>query len=101
MCGKTGNELCGGGVAARIEAQQYAKDMKKLKQLVTEMFPDGKQPKVLGPGGFYDKQWFNDFLLATGPGVLDGVTHHTYNLGPGMYIFHLVLHLTCQWFSEI
>ncbi|KAL6190122.1 hypothetical protein ACLB2K_036521 [Fragaria x ananassa] len=79
-----GNELCGGGVAARIEAQQYAKDMKKLKQLVTEMFPDGKQPKVLGPGGFYDKQWFNDFLLATGPGVLDGVTHHTYNLGPGL-----------------
>ncbi|PRQ32586.1 putative glycoside hydrolase, family 79, major facilitator, sugar transporter [Rosa chinensis] len=46
-----GNELCGSGVGARIEAEQYAKDMKKLKQLVTELFPDGKQPKVLGPGG--------------------------------------------------
>ncbi|KAM5567340.1 heparanase-like protein 2 [Rosa sericea] len=79
-----GNELCGSGVGARIEAEQYAKDMKKLKQLVTELFPDGKQPKVLGPGGFYEKKWFNDFLQATGPGVLDGVTHHTYDLGAGV-----------------
>lgn len=86
MC-KTGNELCGGGVAARVEAEQYAKDMKKLKQVVTELFPTPtKRPKVLGPGGFYDKKWFNDFLQATGPGVLDGVTHHTYNLGAGMYM---------------
>ena len=79
--------------------------MKKLKQLVTELFPDGNQTKVLGPGGFYDKQWFNDFLLATGPGVLDGVTHHTYNLGPGMCILHFFasyMYGMCMiWFVDI
>ncbi|PPS18633.1 hypothetical protein GOBAR_AA01935 [Gossypium barbadense] len=64
-----GNELCGVGVSARIEAKQYAKDMATLKNLVKEMYPNPKtQPKVLGPGG-HD--------------IIDGVTHHIYNLGPG------------------
>ncbi|TXG74656.1 hypothetical protein ES288_1Z022700v1 [Gossypium darwinii] len=79
-----GNELCGVGVSARIEAKQYAKDMAALKNLVKEMYPNPKtQPKVLGPGGFYDKKWFDTFLDASGHDVIDGVTHHIYNLGPG------------------
>ncbi|KAL1150674.1 hypothetical protein V6Z11_A10G279800 [Gossypium hirsutum] len=79
-----GNELCGVGVSARIEAKQYAKDMATLKNLVKEMYPNPKtQPKILGPGGFYDKKWFNTFLDASGHDVIDGVTHHIYNLGPG------------------
>ncbi|XP_052478850.1 heparanase-like protein 2 [Gossypium raimondii] len=79
-----GNELCGSGVSAKIEAKQYAKDMATLKNLVKEMYPNPKtQPKVLGPGGFYDKKWFDTFLDASGHDVIDGVTHHIYNLGPG------------------
>ncbi|KAL0296861.1 UNVERIFIED_CONTAM: Heparanase-like protein 2 [Sesamum radiatum] len=37
-----------------------------------------------GPAGFYDKQWFNTFLQTTGPNVVDGLTHHIYNLGAGV-----------------
>lgn len=81
-----GNELCGTGVAARIEAEQYAKDTIALKKLVKELHPDPKtQPKVISPGGFYEEKWFNTFLKATGQDVVDGTSHHIYNLGPGIY----------------
>ncbi|GAV74542.1 Glyco_hydro_79n domain-containing protein [Cephalotus follicularis] len=79
-----GNELCASGVAARVDAEQYAKDVIALKELVREMYPDGNsQPKVLGPAGFFDEKWFSTFLQATGPDVVDGLTHHIYNLGAG------------------
>ncbi|XVF23507.1 hypothetical protein REPUB_Repub13aG0044400 [Reevesia pubescens] len=79
-----GNELSGSGVSARVEAAQYGKDVVALKNLVKELHPNpATQPKVLGPGGFYDEKWFNTFLEVSGPDVLDGVTHHIYNLGPG------------------
>ncbi|CAL8994647.1 unnamed protein product [Prunus brigantina] len=80
-----GNELAGSGVAARIESDQYAKDIKKLKEVVTELYPDAsKRPKIIGPASFYDKKWYENFLRATGPGVVDAVTHHLYNLGAGV-----------------
>ncbi|XVF85848.1 hypothetical protein PTKIN_Ptkin17bG0150700 [Pterospermum kingtungense] len=79
-----GNELCGTGVAARIEAEQYARDVIALRELVNELHPDPKtQPKLIAPGGFYEEKWFNTFLEATGPDVVDGTSHHIYNLGPG------------------
>ncbi|KAF3431554.1 hypothetical protein FNV43_RR26285 [Rhamnella rubrinervis] len=79
-----GNELSGSGVGARLESDQYAKDMIKLKNLVNELYPDDStRPKVLGPGGFYDKKWFDNFLEKAGPGVVDAVSHHIYNLGAG------------------
>ncbi|XVF43198.1 hypothetical protein PTKIN_Ptkin02bG0021300 [Pterospermum kingtungense] len=79
-----GNELCGGGVGARVEAEQYGKDVIALKNLVKELYPDLKiQPKVLGPGGFYDEKWFITFLEVSGRNVVDGITHHIYNLGSG------------------
>lgn len=80
-----GNELCGSGVAARVEAEQYGRDIVVLKKLVQELYPDpATRPKVLGPAGFYDKQWFDTFLQTSGPNVVDGLTHHIYNLGAGI-----------------
>jgi len=82
----SGNELCASGVSARLEADQYAKDIIQLKEIVKELYPDREtQPRVLGPAGFYDTEWFKTFLEVSGPHAVDGVTHHIYNLGAGMY----------------
>ncbi|KAF3431529.1 hypothetical protein FNV43_RR26260 [Rhamnella rubrinervis] len=79
------NELCGTGIAARLESEQYGKDFIELKKLVTELYPEAStRPKVLGPGGFYDERWFNTFPQVTGPDVVDAVTHHLYSLGAGV-----------------
>ncbi|XP_052875026.1 heparanase-like protein 2 [Gossypium arboreum] len=79
-----GNQLSGAGMGARVEAEQYGKDVIVLKNMVKDLHPDPKtQPKVLGPSGFYDEKWLNVFLEVSGQGFVDGVTHHIYNLGPG------------------
>ncbi|KAL4323460.1 hypothetical protein GQ457_11G029510 [Hibiscus cannabinus] len=78
-----GNQLCGSGIGARVDAEQYGKDVVVLKNLVKELYGHPEtQPKVLGPGCFYEENWFNTFLEVSGHGVVDGVTHHIYNLGP-------------------
>ncbi|CAI0394319.1 unnamed protein product [Linum tenue] len=80
-----GNELCGAGVSARVEAEQYARDTIQVRKAVNELYPDpNSRPKVLGPAGFFDEEWFKKYLEAVGPNVVDGVTHHIYNLGAGV-----------------
>ncbi|KAH7516050.1 hypothetical protein FEM48_Zijuj10G0093600 [Ziziphus jujuba var. spinosa] len=79
-----GDELSGTGVEARVDSDQYARDMIQLKKLVTDLYPDpATRPKVIAPGGFYDKAWYDNFLQKSGPNVVDGMSHHIYNLGLG------------------
>ncbi|KAK7309845.1 hypothetical protein RJT34_06911 [Clitoria ternatea] len=80
-----GNELCSAGVSARVDSVQYAKDITKLRRIVNRLYPNANtRPEVLGPAGFYSKEWFDSFLQNVGPGVVNGVTHHIYNLGAGV-----------------
>ncbi|KAK2449565.1 heparanase protein [Trifolium repens] len=80
-----GNELCSEGIAARIDSVQYAKDITKLRVIINKLYPNvATRPKVLGPAGFYGKEWFDSFLQNVGPAVIDGVTHHIYNFGVGV-----------------
>ncbi|KAI4380622.1 hypothetical protein MLD38_006791 [Melastoma candidum] len=78
-----GNELCGSGVGTKVPAGQYAVDTISLMNLVQDIYK-GIEPKplVLGPGGFFDKAWFTEYLNKTGSSV-NVATHHIYNLGPG------------------
>lgn len=86
-----GNELCAEGISARVDSVEYAKDITRLRHIVNLLYPIAStRPKVLGPGGFYGKEWFSSFLMNVGPGVVDGITHHIYNLGAGM-----------SWFSSL
>ncbi|KAL9682393.1 hypothetical protein QQ045_014190 [Rhodiola kirilowii] len=78
-----GNELCGTGVGAKIEAHQYASDVISLRKIVKKAYKGREtKPLVIAPGGFFERSWFTEFLQKTGDAV-DVVTHHIYNLGPG------------------
>ncbi|KAL4571436.1 hypothetical protein LXL04_018195 [Taraxacum kok-saghyz] len=79
-----GNELSGNGVGARVTASQYVNDTITLKNIVQEIY-DGIEPKplIISPGGFFDAKWFKEYINKTS-GIIDVVTHHIYNLGPGV-----------------
>ncbi|KAJ8451431.1 hypothetical protein Cgig2_017822 [Carnegiea gigantea] len=79
-----GNELSGSGIGASVNAKQYGEDLIKLKRIINELYEkSSSKPSVLAPGGFFEKDWFAQLLQVTGPGVVDGVTHHIYDLGAG------------------
>ncbi|OAY53643.1 heparanase-like protein 3 [Manihot esculenta] len=79
-----GNELSGNGVGARVSADQYASDVNILQNLVDNIHTGFKdKPLVLAPGGFFDANWFKEFIDKT-PKSLQVVTQHIYNLGPGV-----------------
>ncbi|KVH99814.1 Glycoside hydrolase, family 79 [Cynara cardunculus var. scolymus] len=79
-----GNELSGTGIGTSIKAKQYATDTIALQKLVQKIY-DGFQekPMVLGPGGFFDANWFNEYVLEASTS-LQAITQHVYNLGPGV-----------------
>uniref|UniRef100_A0A1D1YUR1 Heparanase-like protein 3 n=1 Tax=Anthurium amnicola TaxID=1678845 RepID=A0A1D1YUR1_9ARAE len=80
-----GNELSGSGVGARIGADQYAADVISLKKIVDDIYyAIPQKPLVLAPGGFFDPSWFKEIIDKTKPNYMDVITHHIYNLGPGV-----------------
>ncbi|KAH0664324.1 hypothetical protein KY284_029255 [Solanum tuberosum] len=79
-----GNELSGKGIGAKVDAEQYGEDVIHLNNLIDQLYKHFQpRPLLLAPGGFYDKEWFGTFLEVSGPGTVDALTHHIYNLGPG------------------
>lgn len=77
----SGNELCGSGVGTRVTADQYSSDTTALQHMVQDIYK-GKNPKIISPGGFFDQDWFKQFLDKTPK--IDAITHHIYNLGAGI-----------------
>ena len=79
-----GNELCGGGIGASVDAEQYGRDLIKLKTMINELYKNfNPKPILVAPGGFYDKQWYDKVLQVSGSLVVNAMTHHIYNLGAG------------------
>ncbi|KAL0394293.1 UNVERIFIED_CONTAM: Heparanase-like protein 3 [Sesamum latifolium] len=79
-----GNELSGNGIGTSVAAEQYASDVITLQKTVQDIYQGfEKKPLVLGPGGFFLADWFRKFINGAS-GSLQVVTHHIYNLGPGV-----------------
>ncbi|KAJ4709097.1 Heparanase-like protein 3 [Melia azedarach] len=79
-----GNELSGSGVGTRIAEDQYASDTIALQNIVQKIYKGvDYMPLIIAPGGFFDRNWFKEFIDKSGRS-LDVVTHHIYNLGPGV-----------------
>ncbi|CAN1296612.1 Heparanase-like protein 1 [Linum perenne] len=88
-----GNELSGTGIGANVHVDTYAKDVIKLKEIVDELYKNSKKkPSIIAPGGFFEKDWYAKLLKITGPGTINIVTHHIYNLGAGVDP-HLIQHI--------
>lgn len=85
----SGNELSGDGVSAKVDVAEYSHDLIVLKEIIDDLYQD-KKPMILAPGGFFDQEWFADMLQISGTDVINGVTHHIYNLGPGQWKFLLL-----------
>lgn len=76
--------MSGNGVGARVGPDQYAADTGTLQNIVQDIYKGFEvKPVVLAPGGFFDSNWFTEFI-AKSTNSLQVVTQHIYNLGPGI-----------------
>ncbi|KAK3131756.1 hypothetical protein QOZ80_6AG0510940 [Eleusine coracana subsp. coracana] len=80
-----GNELSGSGVGTRVGVNQYAADVVALRSLIDRIYEGNpSKPLVIAPGGFFDAGWYTELIAKTKPNLLNVITHHIYNLGPGV-----------------
>ncbi|CAH1422440.1 unnamed protein product [Lactuca virosa] len=80
-----GNELSGKGIGAMVDAEQYASDVIELRGIIDNSYTKFQpKPLLVAPGGFFDKQWFSKLLQVSGSEIVNVMTHHMYNLGPGV-----------------
>lgn len=79
-----GNELSGNGVGVHVAADQYASDTIVLHDLIQDIYKGvDVKPRIIAPGGFYEPSWFRRYIGKT-EGSVNVITHHIYNLGPGI-----------------
>ncbi|PWA81914.1 Glycoside hydrolase, family 79 [Artemisia annua] len=80
-----GNELSGKGIGAMVNADQYGSDVIELREIIDNSYRRFRpKPLLVAPGGFFDKQWFTKLLKVSGSEIVNVMTHHMYNLGPGV-----------------
>ncbi|KAJ0615035.1 putative glycosidase [Helianthus annuus] len=80
-----GNELSGKGIGAMVHAEQYGSDLVELRGIIDNLYRRVQpKPLLVAPGGFFDKEWFSKLLKVSGSEIVDVMTLHLYNLGPGM-----------------
>jgi len=87
-----GNELSGKGIGASVGVTQYGRDLIKLKRILDVLYENSRfKPSLVAPGGFYEKEWYDKLLQVSGSGIINVLTHHLYNLGPGLLVAHIIL----------
>lgn len=75
--------MSGSGIGTSVTAKQYALDTISVQNLVQKIYEGFQEkPIVLGPGGFFDANWFNGYVTEAS-NSLQVITQHIYNLGPG------------------